>query len=223
MAEDSLYREEMKDHYRSDEVAQQYDEAFSEEGSFRHRLVARRERRTVTTLLQQVPHDTVLDIPAGTGKLAPVFDRAGASVLACDVSPQMLRFARERYARREYADVQFVACDAESVASVLDERFDVAVCLRLFHRVPDDTKRAILAELAELADHVVVSVGITSPYHRYRRALRRRLLGGDDRPDWYITETEAQALFLDGFEIVDEAWILPWLSQEKLYLLAPEQ
>jgi len=216
---ESLYRDEMKDHYRSEEIASEYDEAFSQE-SFRHQLLADRERKTVLKLLRQIPNANVLDIPAGTGKLAPVFKQTESSVVACDISPQMLRLARERYLRLSYTSVDFVVFDAERI-SCLDIPFDVSVCLRLLHRVPDETKRIILSELAEVSDYTIASFGITSTYHRYRRRIRKRLLGGDDRLDWYLTETDTKNLLQEQFELIDEAWVLPWLSQEKLYLLSP--
>lgn len=218
----SLYRDKMRNHYRSENIASEYNHDFSDQGSFRHRLIAGRERKTVLKLLQQVPHNTVLDLPSGTGKLAPVFKKIDAYVLACDISSEMLYFAQKRYAEHEYHDVEFIVCDGESAASCFDMDFNVAVCLRLLHRVPEQTKQRILSELAAIADHAIISFGITSTYHTYRRKLRRRILGGDNRPDWYLSESAVVSLLEEQFVIEDSLWILPGLSQEKIYLCTPK-
>ena len=216
------YEQHTREHYQSDQVAQEYHEAFTTRRgwrSVRPRLVASGERRLVRRFLGSVAHQRVLDIPAGTGKLAPIFKDAGSRVMSCDISPSMLAIARQVYDRIDYSDVDFRVCDAEKVAETVSERFDVAVCLRLLHRVPQDVKASILAGLAAVADHVIVSFGVTSPYHNARRMVRRRVLGGDDRPIWF----QSLADVLDGvrpnFEVVARASVVPLLSQEVMLLL----
>ena len=216
------YKSEMKEYYKSDEVAGEYHEAFSDEGSWRHRLIADRERKAVETLLGRVPHDTVLDIPTGTGKLAPVFVALESSVMACDISENMLRVAESEYDRAGHQAAEFRVCDAEQIAKTLDSSFDVAVCLRLLHRVPGETKRAILRELGAVADFVIASTAIESSFHKVRRWIRRGLLGGDERGHCYETPAATRAIFTDGFEVIDSKQVLPLVSQEHVYLLKPD-
>jgi SAM-dependent methyltransferase len=220
MADD--YERHTREHYQSDEVAQEYHEAFATRKgwkSLRPRLVASGERRIVRRFLGKVDHGRVLDIPAGTGKLAPIFKDAGSRVKSCDIAPSMLAIAKQEYERIGYDDVDFQVCDAERIAETVSERFDVAVCLRLLHRVPPAVQASILAGLASVADHVIVSFGVTSSYHNARRIVRRRVLGGDDRPIWF----ESLGEVLDGvranFDVVDRASVLPFLSQEVMLLL----
>ncbi|WP_247729250.1 class I SAM-dependent methyltransferase [Halovivax limisalsi] len=213
------YASEMKEYYRSEEVASSYHDAYGEDGHWRHRLIASRERAVVESLVSAVPCETVLDLPTGTGKLAPVFAETGSAVLACDISEAMLGRAEREYARAGVVNRRFAVCDATSVSEVVGNRFDVAVCLRLLHRVPTDVKRRILSELAAVADHVVVSTGIESPFHAARRRLRYRLLGGDERGHCYETAAKTRDLFTREFDVLDARWVLPVLSQERVYLL----
>lgn len=215
------YTSEMKEYYRSEDVASSYHEAFGEGGNWRHRLIASRERAVVRSLVSGVPCETVLDLPTGTGKLAPVFAETESAVLACDISEAMLGRAEREYARAGVVNRRFAVCDAASVSDVIEGSFDVAVCLRLLHRVPTDVKREILAELAAVADHVVVSTGIESPFHAARRKLRYRLVGGDERAHCYETAEATRDLLTREFEILDAKWVLPALSQERIYLLRP--
>ncbi|WP_224333817.1 class I SAM-dependent methyltransferase [Haloprofundus halobius] len=217
------YSSEMKDYYKSDEVAENYHEAFSNEGHWRHRLIASRERQTIKNLINKVPNASVLDIPTGTGKLAPVFAETGSSVLACDISENMLQVAESEYERTGVENARFQICDAEGITNTLDESFDVAVCLRLLHRVPSDTKRRILKELGSVADYVIVSTGVESTFHSYRRTARQRILGGDEREHCYETSEVTREIMGDGFTIVASKRVLPILSQEHVYLLKPDE
>jgi 2-polyprenyl-3-methyl-5-hydroxy-6-metoxy-1,4-benzoquinol methylase len=220
------YQHETKDHYQSIAVASSYHAAFSGPRGWRTlraRSVASRERAVVARFAQCVPHGKILDLPAGTGKLAPVFAALGGSVVACDIAPPMLEIARREYAAAGCADVVFRICDAEQVTSTLAQRFDLAVCLRLLHRVPLAVRGVILAELAASADHAIVSMGIESGYHRARRHVRSWLFGvGTDALcsaslAAFQTELKAQ------FEILAHKSILPGLSQEMIFLLRPRK
>jgi len=216
------YTSEMKEYYKYDEIAKKYHSAFSEDGSWRHRIIANRERKAVHSLLKRVPNDTVLDIPTGTGKLAPVLSKMTSEVWACDISEQMLCVAEDEYDRVGHESVQFQVCDAERASEILDKQFDVAVCLRLLHRVPRETKRQILHELGNVADYVIASTGVESTFHKIRRGLRRGLLGGDERGHRYESPAVTKDVFSDGFEILVSKRVLPLVSQERVYLLRPD-
>lgn len=216
------YNSDMKAHYRSDETAEEYHESFSSRGSWRHRVIANRERNAVHTLLRRVPHATVLDIPAGTGKLAPVFAASGSAVTACDISESMLRIAKSEYDRADISDVKFEVCEAEKISETLRKTFDVAICLRLLHRVPRDTKRQILHELGTVSDYVIASTAVESTFHKVRRWVRRAVLGGDARGHCYETLAVTQDIFTDGFDVVASKRVLPLVSQERVYLLRPD-
>ncbi|ADD03731.1 putative S-adenosylmethionine-dependent methyltransferase [Natrialba magadii ATCC 43099] len=215
------YSSEMKEYYKSDNVATKYHEAFSDDGSWRHKLIAKRERNAIETLLRKVPHETVLDIPTGTGKLAPVFADAGSDVLACDISENMLQIAETEYERAGISDARFQVCDAEEITETIDESFDVAVSLRLLHRVPTEVKRNILTELGRVADYVIASTAIETQFHSFRRDVRQSVLGGDERDHCYESPETTQEIFSDGFEIISSKRVLPVLSQERVYLLQP--
>jgi 2-polyprenyl-3-methyl-5-hydroxy-6-metoxy-1,4-benzoquinol methylase len=187
------------------------------------RLVAARERRLVRRYLVRVPKATVIDIPTGTGKLAEIFRDFGAKVMACDISENMLNVARKTYGQLGYGDVRFRICDAESLNHTLKERFDAAVCLRLLHRVPREVKERILRELAQVADHVILSIGVDSAYHRLRRSLRGAVLGGDTRRLGAEPLDAQMEIITRYFDVMDSAWVLPVLSQERVYLLRPRK
>ncbi len=220
------YERETRRHYQDDAVAADYHGAFAEARGWRglrFRAVAARERAAVGELLERVPHATVLDLPAGSGKLAPLMRDLGARVTACDLSPNMLALARREYAAAGLAETTFAECDAERVTETLGGRFEAAVCLRLMHRVPPEARRRILAGLAGAADHAVVSYGGETGVHALRRRLRGGLLGGGTDRLCYAPLAEILAEVGERFEVLGRAWVMPWLSQEIVLLLRPKR
>lgn len=215
------YESDMKNYYKSDEVAQKYFEAYNSKLNFRGRFIAFFERRSVHQFLVQIPNSTLLDIPTGTGKLAPVFKKIDANVMACDISKQMLDIAKMEFDKCGLNQADFKVCDAEKINETLNQKFDVAVCLRLLHRVPDQVKENILKELSEVANHCIVSVGIETGFHKIRRIIREKLLGGDVRDHCFSNQNEILNLLLQHFEIINSKSIFPLVSQEKIYLLKP--
>jgi SAM-dependent methyltransferase len=71
------------------------------------------------------PGQRVLDVAAGTGNLAAAAARLGARVTACDLTPQMVGWGRERTAG-EGLEVEWREADVESLPFE-DGRFDVVV------------------------------------------------------------------------------------------------
>ena len=68
------------------------------------------------------PGQAVLDVAAGNGNVAVLAARAGARVVASDLTPAMLELGRMR-TRAEGLDVEWVEADAEDLPFE-DERFD---------------------------------------------------------------------------------------------------
>jgi demethylmenaquinone methyltransferase / 2-methoxy-6-polyprenyl-1,4-benzoquinol methylase len=99
-------------------------------------------RRAVVRAVAPQPGEMILDLAAGTGTSSLPFERAGATVVACDFSLGMLRVGR----RRQPA-LPFVAGDALRLPFV-DACFD-AVTMSFGLRNVVDPARA-LAELARV-------------------------------------------------------------------------
>lgn len=216
------YERETKGKYQSDAVASTYHRNYTKDydlRGLRSRFIAAAERKAVAQLLARVPHKTVLDIPTGTGKLAPVFARFQSTVLACDISANMLEVARTEFARFGCASAEFKVQDAAELSALGRKRFDAAVCLRLLHRVPSEIRRKILSGLSEVAGHAVVSYGIDSAYHSIRRSIRSKLIGEGNGRFCACTLDEAKAEIGEHFRIKAQKWTVPVVSGEVVFLL----
>jgi 2-polyprenyl-3-methyl-5-hydroxy-6-metoxy-1,4-benzoquinol methylase len=216
------YERDTRNFYQNDATAQRYHAMFVSPSGWRNlpsRVVARREQRAIEHLLTQVPHRTALDIPAGTGKLAGIFAALATRVVASDVSASMLKVAEAEYSRIGYDRVSFQVEDATDLGNFERGEFDVAVCLRLMHRVPASLRRVMLGELARVAPHAIVSFGIENGFHKTRRAVRTAMFGGLKDSLCFCSMAEARAELQPMFEILERIWIAPALSQEVVFLL----
>lgn len=225
MTSNSDYRSRTRDHYKSAKVAAAYHRAFSVDRSWRavrFRLQAWAERTIVRSFCTLVRHDRVIDIPAGTGKLAPVLVELGSHVTCCDVSESMLALARAEYANRGYKNVEFIICDAEQVPIVLQGKADLTICLRLLHRVPYEIKQSILGELAKIAPFAIVSMALDMKSNKLRRAVRGLVFQGTIRPEHgsiLISSRDALRLMGVDFSIIAQRRVLGGLSEEVIFLL----
>lgn len=218
------YERDTRKFYQNDATAQRYHEMFVSPRGWRNfpsRMVAHKERHAIEGLLAQVPHRTVLDMPAGTGKLAGLFAAFGAQVTASDISASMLKVAEAEYARIGYSRVSFRVGDAADLGDFGDGQFDVAVCLRLMHRVPPPLRKTMLGELARVASHAIVSFGIENGFHAMRRGVRASVFGGSNDRLCFCSMPAARAELEPIFEIVKHVWIAPALSQEVIFLVKP--
>lgn len=86
----------------------------------------------------------VLDVACGTGVIIGDYLRRNVkSVTAVDISPEMIRIAREKYPQE---NVRFVCGDAENIE--LGEGFDAIVIYNAFPHFPDP--ETLIAHLAAL-------------------------------------------------------------------------
>src|SRR4030095_10691125 len=102
-----------------------WDERIGDEGSELFRAIG------LDAMNQQIriqPGQRVLDIACGNGWFARKLARAGASVVAIDISSSLLEHARTRSAK---LDIDYRCIDvtnANDFAMLEQDRFDVAVC-----------------------------------------------------------------------------------------------
>jgi SAM-dependent methyltransferase len=216
------YERNTQKFYQNDDTAQRYHDMFMSPKGWRNlpsRVVARRERGAIETLLNQVPHQTALDLPAGTGKLAGIFAALGTRVVASDISSSMLKLAEAEYSRAGCKGASFQIEDATDLAHFRDGSFDVVVCLRLMHRVPAALRKLMLSEFARVAPCTIVSFGIENGFHKARRGVRAAVFGGSSDALCFCSVEQACAELSPGFDILRRVWIAPALSQEMVFLL----
>jgi ubiquinone/menaquinone biosynthesis C-methylase UbiE len=141
-----------KDHYRDAAVANSYDaERFT---SRKGRFVDHREQGLIRDLIGRsgiTPPASVLDIPAGTGRLAMSLAQDGFQVTGVDVSERMLEQAGVRWSSLPIDQrPSAVVADAEALPFG-DASFDLVVSLRLAGHLPPATRVRVLREFRRVS------------------------------------------------------------------------
>jgi len=119
------------------------------------------------------PGETVLDLPCGAGRLAPVLrDELGHGVIGADGAFAMLQEARTRHRLTSLARADALAMPFASGA------VDGVVMFRFLHHLPPDARRRAIAEACRTARRFVVASFFhpCSAHHLQRRL--RQITGG---------------------------------------------
>lgn len=143
------------------------------------------EIRVLRQIVASVPDGSrILDVPAGTGLLFPMYEGRGFRVDAVDSSQDMLDRAVVRVPRG--SDVNLRTGDIFSL-DYPDKTFDVAFCIRIFNLFETDDMKAALKEVQRVTkDRIIFNLRVWHPKTKYRRPRR-------------IEDVES---VLDGFKIV---------------------
>jgi SAM-dependent methyltransferase len=138
-----------------------------------------REQRLLAHLLTQcqLAKGTVLDVPCGYSRFAPVYARLGITAIGADVSYDMVHLAAANQARHGR---EGWLCASVLALPFLDHVFDGVLCIRLLHhRYSDAERQRILCELARVSRRfVIISFYRPTLLHtvaRYWRGTRGRL------------------------------------------------
>lgn len=105
-------------------------------------------RQAIVELAQLKPGESVLDVGCGTGALAlaaKALTGPTGQVYGTDASPEMISLAQKKAAQAG-AEVTF-QMDLVEKMTFPDNQFDVVLSTLMMHHLPDDLKRAGLAEI----------------------------------------------------------------------------
>src|SRR5499427_613680 len=115
-----------------------------------------REQRLLTRMLMQcqLMNGTVLDVPCGYSRFAPLYARLGITAIGADVSYEMAHLAAANHARQGRA--HWICTDVLTLPFP-ERMFDSVLCIRLLHhRYSDAERQRILCELARVSRHFVI-------------------------------------------------------------------
>ncbi|MCA9319840.1 MAG: methyltransferase domain-containing protein [Planctomycetes bacterium] len=115
-----------------------------------------RENAALFEILRDLePIESLLDAPCGAGRVAALLgERGDLDYVAVDIAPSMLQRARERVSDQALVP-RFLRCDLEALPFA-DQAFDVTLCLRLLHHLPEPIRARVVTSLARATQRVLV-------------------------------------------------------------------
>jgi ubiquinone/menaquinone biosynthesis C-methylase UbiE len=169
------YEAETQDAYRNEVKAKAYHEQYIR-GAKWARFTMWRQRRLVDTMLSECrlgPASRILDIPCGTGVVGRSVCRTGATVIAADISTEMMARARDEYSSDAFKG--FVQCDITN-APFRNGSFDCLVLLAFMHRLPTEVRQKTWDTVVRLSKRfVIINYSVDSPSQRWKQWLLKTL------------------------------------------------
>jgi SAM-dependent methyltransferase len=186
---------------------------------FRHfdqAWVNRREQRLIAQLLEAwyVPGGTLLDIPCGYGRLAPVYSGFGITARGVDVHHDVVQLM---LANHMSGESKRGVCASVFDLPFADNTFDIVLCIRFLHRRYTDAQRQrILGELVRVCRRrIIISYYRFTPLH----AVSRHWRGTHGR---LAPMSGAQWLALIqgcGLQVLDVQSLLPYVHMQTFVVL----
>lgn len=143
-------------------------------------------------------HETVLDIGCGLGRVTRALAGRAQSVLALDVSEEMLRQARDH--NDHLTNVSWLHGDGQTLAPVGDEAVDAAISFAVFQHLPDRSLTyGYVAEIGRvLRPGGWTAFQVSNDPSLHQRGSRRRDRKGGARsyhhPAWWGSYVEIDEL-----------------------------
>jgi ubiquinone/menaquinone biosynthesis C-methylase UbiE len=115
-----------------------------------HRLRdIKRETENLIQATSPTSDSTVLEIGCGTGEFAIALSGAAKEVIAADVSPVMLQYAKDKAETRGIKNIEFVHAGFLTYEG-LDMQFDIIVSQLALHHLPDFWKAIALQNVRRM-------------------------------------------------------------------------
>jgi len=116
-----------------DEMAKAYEDFTESNDSYSSSI----EWPCIQKMLPQLNNKRILDLGCGTGRFSFYFEKENPlSVLAVDISEQMLNIAKEK-AKKNGSKVKFIKADISNMDIYNNEKFDFIFSSTTFHYIKD--------------------------------------------------------------------------------------
>lgn len=209
--------------YTDKKVAKGYDaKRFT---SWRGRLVDRLEKHLmvegVVGLAGKPSGQSVLDAPAGTGRLATELVRQGFRVVAIDISSEMLKQGEEIHGLRLFPNfLGSVCCDLEHLP-FRDDAFEATASLRVMGHLPPNVKELVLKEMDRVSRKgVVIMFSLDNQLLRLKLRLFTAL-GLRSRAAMWFPASHGQILAIGrkaGWDLVWAHDMVRWATESRAYV-----
>ena len=157
------------------------------------------EQLTIAALLGLAPGQSVLDVAAGTGRIAAYLAQQGCHVTAFDLTHDMLRQAQARDDDDHRSHLRFAEGNAR-VLPFASDRFEGVMSIRFLHLFPVALYRPFIVEMWRVLrpggvllvqlDSALAGGGVVT----WGRELHRRLVRGN-KPRYYVWPGQMKSVF----------------------------
>jgi len=205
-----------KKKYKNQEEAISYDDLrFT---SLKGRLMDYFEKRSIIKCLNSIGQvESIIDIPAGTGRITKLLINFANKIIAADISDDMLQIAKLKF--QNNSNISFIEIDAEKM-QLPDNYVECITCVRLMGHVPPDIRIKMLSEMARVSSNwVIVTFYFSNIINDLKRSIKRKLT--NNKAPWYPTTHKELMKQINSakFDVEEKHYVLPMLSESVTFLL----
>ena len=165
------YESDTKNAYRNKSKANAYKNQYIQ-GIKWARFTMWRQKKIVAKYLNicNLDHsDSLLDIPCGAGYIGGILSKYPCSVVASDISIEMMELAIN-----EYSDKNFYGFLQSDITNTpfQSNQFKCVIVLAIMHRLPKEVRVQVLSEVSRIANkYIIISYSIESLLQRLKMRL----------------------------------------------------
>lgn len=160
------------------------------------------ENAVVEKMLTKLAPKSVIDMPVGTGRFLPVYDRLKVrNVIAIDVSDSMIRLAKEKLKKIKYSRINFLCKDVRKWKT--NDTAEVSVCVRFLDLIDESAMYDVLTKLMKHSTRGIICTIRLGPEYvpksntaTHNEKKFRRFL---EKQDWKIAKSHP--VFAQGWFI----------------------
>ena len=213
------YEADTKNAYRNEVKANAYKNQYIQ-GTKWARFTMWKQKRIITKFLDACNLEsdhTVLDIPCGTGYIGGVLAKYEASVIASDISEEMMELAKNEYNDEKFDG--FIQADITKTPFPSDH-FKCVIVLALMHRLPKAIRKKALLEVVRLTNkYLIISYSVESLAQRVKQWILLKI-----KPSYIQAPASIQLnVMLDemssaGLKIIKQRNVVYFLSAKVVFL-----
>jgi ubiquinone/menaquinone biosynthesis C-methylase UbiE len=214
------YQTETRDAYRNEVKANDYKNQYIK-GFKWARFTMWKQKKIINKYLFNCSlekNDSLLDIPCGTGYIGNILSKLPCSIVASDISIEMMELARAEYSNNNFHG--FIQSDITNTP-FKHNYFKCVIVLALMHRLPVNIREQVLSEVVRISNEfVIISYSIESNLQKFKWKLlsmvnRSHIPAPASIP---LSDIENE-LYSAGLKIVKKERIIHFLSAKVVFLV----
>ena len=214
------YEIETKNAYRNKKKASAYLSQYVE-GTKWARFTMWKQKKILNQFFNDcnlVASDVILDIPCGTGYIGQLLSSFPSSVVASDISFEMMDLAKQEYENSKFHG--FFQADITNTP-FKNGYFKCVVVLALMHRLPREIRKEVLEEVFKLSNQFVI---ISYSESSFLQELKQKVLlivnkSHVPAPASIPLNLMEEEIAIAGFRIIKKRNIMKFLSAKVVFYL----
>jgi ubiquinone/menaquinone biosynthesis C-methylase UbiE len=151
-------------------------------GGFYGQYIFRKEIKIVIKILSKIETNSIiLDVPCGNGRWWKLLAKKAKKIIACDISPGMIKFASKKK-KTIKSNVVLKRADAENLP-IANKSVDYSFCFALTKHLPRNIQFKVLNELSRVSKKgIICTLPMVNFYTYLLYKLRNKQIRDEVKP-----------------------------------------